>query len=146
MGILRLSLEGVETILAAQGYTRAAENFHLNRQPRCVAHKSYTFGIGSIRPRYLAHNKADYLGTVVPLIIMWMVHGDHNTSGTQTEAYKDILDEFELLETAIVKNQLRDNDEEIVFGESVLDPWFSEDNQDILMLTIPLVFDATRSM
>ena len=77
---------------------------------------------------------------------MWMVHGDHNTSGTQTEAYKDLLDEFELLETAIVNDQLRGNDEDITFGESMQTPWFSEDNQDILMLTIPLVFDATRSM
>ena len=146
MGILRLSLEGVETILAAQGYTRSTENFHLNRQPRSVAHKSYTFGNGRVRPQYPAHNKADYIGTVVPLLIMWMVHGDHNTTGTQAEAYKDILDEFESLETAIVKNQLHSNNEDVTFGETGIDPWFSEDNQDILMLTISLVFDAYRSM
>lgn len=147
MGILRSVLAAVETILVEQSYTRAKENFTLDQVPRTKSHKAYTFGPASIRPSYVASNCVDYLNTVASLLIMWKVHGSHNADGTQAEGYLDALDEFEGLEDALVRDQLRANDEHIAFGDTALEPWFSEgEGQDYLLITIPLVFDVARDM
>ena len=48
---LRSVIAAAESILADAGYSRAADNFTLERVPASVAHLSYTLGRLELRPR-----------------------------------------------------------------------------------------------
>lgn len=136
----------IETILQAQGYTRAKENFTLDRQPMTVIHKSYTFGQSRFNPKYPTYQAADYIDSSVSLLIMWQVFGDHNAAVTSAEGYLDALDAFETLESAVVKDQEHNQNEDVTVSGFQMDPWESDDNQDLILMTITLNIDAYRDL
>ncbi len=146
MGTLRSVISAMETILTAQGYTRAKENFTLEQVPKSIIHQAYTFGDMAILPAYVSGNYVDYLGTTMELRIAWSTHGSHNATHTLQEALLDIADAYEALETAMVKDQLGGNAEEITFGACRISPLLGEENQYYLLLAIPIVFDVRREM
>lgn len=144
MGTIRDILDDVETILVAQGYTRAQENFNLDRVPASILHKAYTFGSANINPTYISSNVADYAGTTINLLICWEVMGSHNTTRTYVEGYADALDALESLESALVAQQLQANKEEVEFSPySMVEP---PDNPGFLIITIPLAITVLREM
>lgn len=148
MGKLRDVLSSVESSLSSLGYNRAKLNFTLENVPRSIAHCSYTFGEAAIQPEYLDNNRADYgLGeSSIALMILWKVRGSHNASGSYQEGYLDLLDAYEELETALVKNQPQNFGENNLFGSAAISPLYGEDNQEYLLLSIELILDAIREM
>ncbi len=148
MGKLRDIISSIETALSGLSYPRAKLNFTLDHVPRSVAHKSYTFGEAQIQPEYLNSNRADYgsAETSIALMILWKVRGSHNASGSYQEGYLDLLDAYEQLEDALVKNQTQSYGENNLFAGAVISPLYTEDSQEYLLLTIDIILDAIREM
>ena len=143
---LRSVIESAEAALAAAGYSRAAENFTLERVPASVAHRSYTLGRLDLRPRYVGGNTADYLGARLPLLIAFRVHGDHNPSGSFAEAYLQAADAFEALEDALVAAQPGSSGENNSIESALLQPLLGSGAQEYLLLSINLSIDLLRPM
>ena len=143
---LRNVISAVEQTIQTAGYARAPENFTLDRVPASSAHCSYTLGRLEIRPRYLGSGVADYLGARLPLLILFRVHGPHNASGSFAEAYLDVLDAYQELESALVSDQLQESGENNAVEFAVLQPLLSTDSQEYLLLSITLALDVMRHM
>ena len=146
MGLLRSVVESIETQLQAMNYSRSSLNFTLENVPTSIAHKSYTFGEFSGIAQYHSGNRADYLDTILPLLVLWKVRGTHNASGTYQEGYLDALDAIEEIETELVKNQPQANSENNRIENFSITPLFGDDEQEYLLLTIEIIFDAIRDM
>ena len=145
--VLRGVIESIETILVAQGYKRAGLNFTLDHVPESVAHKRYTFGIPTIQVDYPSNNRADYEGTIFPLLILWKIRTSENNNGTQQEAMLDVLDAIEGLEDALVKGQLAANNDNNLFDSVVIsEPTDTRAATEYLMLTINMAIDTIRDM
>lgn len=145
MGTLRAVVSAVESILVSQGYCRAAVNFTLDAVPASTGHRTFTLAGARIAPLYQAANISDYAGSVLGVLILWKARGDHNASGRFQESFLDLLDAYEELETALVKNQPRLNDENNIIASASIAPLLL-DGQDWLVLDIELNLDALRAM
>lgn len=146
MGTLREVVHGVEGVLEALGYRRATANFSLEQAPASLGHRCYTFAEARIAPRYFAANIADYEGSALALLILWKAKGSHNASGSFQEAFLDLLDAWEELETALVKNQPGGAGENNLVTSALIAPLATENNQDWLVLSIDLNLDALRAL
>ncbi len=145
--VLRGVIESIETILVAQGYTRAELNFTLDHVPDSVGHKRYTFGIPVFKVNYQGNNLADYEDTIWPVMILWRIRTSENSDGTQQEALLDLLDAIEILEDALVKGQLAANDDNNLFDSIIIsEPTDSSAATNYLMLTINIAIDTIREM
>ena len=143
---LKSAINAIEQILVSEGYTRAKENFTLDRVASSTAHRSYTLGSLEIRPRYLAANVADYLGARLPILILFRVHGPHNPDASYQQAYLQAVEAFQQIENALVAGQLSQYGENVVIDNALFQPLAGNDNQEYILLTIHLSFDLLRSM
>ncbi len=135
---LRGVIADVESILVAERFSRAADNFTPECLPASIAHKSYTLGRLELRPRYLGSDAADYLGAHLPILIALRVHGSHNPSGSLAEAYLQAVDAFEQLEDALV-------DEDSAVAAADIQPLLGAGEQEFLLLSITLSMSLLRT-